>query len=71
MKIWQALCMAVLPVVALAQEKAMTRATLGDIRVGHVYDLTTLPVAVREVRNLIQAPAAVGAAARSREGNDS
>jgi glutamate dehydrogenase len=31
--------------------------TLADIRVGRVYDLTTLPVAVREVRNLIQAPA--------------
>jgi len=29
--------------------------TLADIRVGRVYDLTTLPVAVREVRNLIQA----------------
>jgi NAD-specific glutamate dehydrogenase len=29
--------------------------TLTDIRVGRVYDLTTLPVAVREVRNLIQA----------------
>ena len=27
--------------------------TLADIRVGHVYDLTTLPVAVREVRNLL------------------
>ncbi len=31
--------------------------TLADVRVGRVYDLTTLPVAVREVRNLIQAPA--------------
>jgi glutamate dehydrogenase len=30
-------------------------ATLADIRVGRVYDLTTLPVAVREVRNLMQA----------------
>jgi glutamate dehydrogenase len=29
--------------------------TLADIRVGRVFDLTTLPVAVREVRNLIQA----------------
>jgi glutamate dehydrogenase len=28
--------------------------TLADIRVGRVFDLTTLPVAVREVRNLIQ-----------------
>ena len=28
--------------------------TLADIRVGRVYDMTTLPVAVREVRNLIQ-----------------
>ncbi len=32
-------------------------ATLADIHVGRVYDLTTLPVAVREVRNLIQAAA--------------
>jgi pimeloyl-ACP methyl ester carboxylesterase len=31
MKIWKALCMAVLPVVALAQESVMTRATLGGI----------------------------------------
>ena len=31
--------------------------TLADIRVGRVFDLTTLPVAVREVRNLLQAPA--------------
>ena len=30
-------------------------ATLADIRVGQVFDLTTLPVAVREVRNLLQA----------------
>ena len=30
--------------------------TLADIRVGRVFDMTTLPVAVREVRNLIQAP---------------
>jgi glutamate dehydrogenase len=29
--------------------------TLADIRVGRVFDLTTLPVAVREVRNLMQA----------------
>jgi glutamate dehydrogenase len=27
--------------------------TLADIRVGRVFDLTTLPVAVREVRNLL------------------
>jgi len=27
--------------------------TLGDIRSGESYDLTTLPVAVREMRNLI------------------
>jgi len=33
-------------------------ATLAEIRLGHVLDTTTLPVAVREVRNLIQAPAA-------------
>jgi glutamate dehydrogenase len=30
-----------------------TLQTLADIRVGRTYDLTTLPVAVREVRNLI------------------
>ena len=30
-----------------------TLQTLGDIRSGQSYDLTTLPVAVREVRNLI------------------
>ena len=29
-------------------------ATLADIRVGHVFDMTTLPVAVREVRNLLE-----------------
>jgi glutamate dehydrogenase len=33
---------------------------LGDIRAGGAYDLTTLPVALRELRNLIQAAAAVG-----------
>ena len=27
--------------------------TLAEIRVGHVFDTTTLPVAVREVRNLL------------------
>jgi glutamate dehydrogenase len=27
--------------------------TVSDVRVGHVYDLTTLPVAVREARNLL------------------
>jgi glutamate dehydrogenase len=32
---------------------ARTLQTLGDIRSGQSYDLTTLPVAVREVRNLI------------------
>jgi glutamate dehydrogenase len=32
-----------------------TLQTLADIRAGRVYDLTTLPVAVREVRSLIQA----------------
>jgi glutamate dehydrogenase len=32
-------------------------ATLADVRLGRTFDLTTLPVAVREVRNLIQAPA--------------
>jgi glutamate dehydrogenase len=31
--------------------------TLAEIRVGHVFDTTTLPVAVREVRNLLQAGA--------------
>jgi glutamate dehydrogenase len=30
--------------------------TLGDIRSGQSYDLTTLPVAVRELRNLIERP---------------
>jgi NAD-specific glutamate dehydrogenase len=29
--------------------------TLAEIRVGRVFDTTTLPVAVREVRNLLQA----------------
>jgi glutamate dehydrogenase len=33
-------------------------ATLAEIRVGRAYDTTTLPVAVREVRNLLQAPVA-------------
>jgi glutamate dehydrogenase len=28
-------------------------ATLADVRLGRTYDLTTLPVAVREVRNLL------------------
>jgi glutamate dehydrogenase len=32
---------------------------LNDIRTGGTYDLTTLPVALRELRNLIQAAAAV------------
>jgi glutamate dehydrogenase len=32
--------------------------TLADVRVGRNYDLTTLPVVVRELRNLLQAPAA-------------
>jgi glutamate dehydrogenase len=31
-------------------------ATLADVRLGRLYDLTTLPVVVREVRNLIGAP---------------
>ena len=30
--------------------------TVGDIRSGQSYDLTTLPVAVREMRNLITQP---------------
>jgi glutamate dehydrogenase len=34
---------------------ARTLQTLGDIRSGQTYDLTTLPVAVREVRNLLGA----------------
>jgi glutamate dehydrogenase len=34
-----------------AAERALE--TLADIRVGRVFDLTTLPVAVREVRNLL------------------
>jgi glutamate dehydrogenase len=39
----------------LAANPAVERTldTLADIRVGRVYDLTTLPVAVREVRNLL------------------
>jgi glutamate dehydrogenase len=32
---------------------ARTLQTLGDVRSGQSYDLTTLPVAVRELRNLI------------------
>jgi NAD-specific glutamate dehydrogenase len=36
-----------------ASERCMQ--TLAEIRVGHVFDTTTLPVAVREVRNLLQA----------------
>jgi glutamate dehydrogenase len=36
-----------------AAERCMQ--TLNEIRVGHVFDTTTLPVAVREVRNLLQA----------------
>ena len=36
-----------------ATERCMQ--TLNEIRVGHVFDTTTLPVAVREVRNLLQA----------------
>jgi hypothetical protein len=27
--------------------------TLNDVRVGRVYDMTTLPVAIREARNLL------------------
>jgi len=38
--------------------------TLADIRAGREFDLTTLSVAVREVRNLIQAPAVAQPAAR-------
>jgi glutamate dehydrogenase len=34
---------------------------LNDIRAGGTYDLTTLPVALRELRNLIQGAAAVAA----------
>ena len=34
-----------------ASERALE--TLADIRVGRVFDLTTLPVAVREIRNLL------------------
>ncbi|MEA2470681.1 MAG: hypothetical protein QOE38_1680, partial [Thermoleophilaceae bacterium] len=29
-------------------------ATLADVRVGRTFDLTTLPVVVREVRHLIE-----------------
>jgi glutamate dehydrogenase len=35
-----------------ASERALQ--TLGDVRSGQSYDLTTLPVAVREMRNLIE-----------------
>jgi glutamate dehydrogenase len=41
-----------------ASERYM--ATLADVRVGRAYDLTTLPVVVRELRNLLQAPGASG-----------
>jgi NAD-specific glutamate dehydrogenase len=34
-------------------ESERTLQTLADIRVGRTFDLTTLPVAVREVRNLL------------------
>ena len=34
---------------------ARTEKTLAEIRVGKVFDTTTLPVAVREVRNLLLA----------------
>ena len=37
---------------------------LNDIRVGETYDLTTLPVALRELRNLIQGVAAGAAVGR-------
>jgi glutamate dehydrogenase len=39
-----------------ANEPAVDRCLeiLGEIRTGGVFDLTTLPVALREVRNLIQ-----------------
>ena len=37
-----------------ASERALQ--TLGDVRSGQSYDLTTLPVAVREMRNLIAQP---------------
>ena len=44
--------------VDLGQRRFQRRAlqTLGDIRSGQSYDLTTLPVAVREMRNLIGQP---------------
>jgi glutamate dehydrogenase len=35
-------------------------ATLADVRLGRLFDLTTLPVVVREVRNLLQAPSVEG-----------
>jgi len=38
--------------------------TLADVRAGREFDLTTLSVAVREVRNLIQAPAVASQTAR-------
>jgi glutamate dehydrogenase len=38
------------------------RAMLADIKASRVYDMTTLPVALREVRNLIQTGASADAA---------
>jgi glutamate dehydrogenase len=35
-------------------------ATLADVRLGRTFDLTTLPVAVREARHLVDVPAAAG-----------
>jgi glutamate dehydrogenase len=35
-------------------------ATLADVRAGRTFDLTTLPVVVREVRQLVEAPAVGG-----------
>jgi glutamate dehydrogenase len=39
--------------IARSPAAERTLQTLADIRAGRVYDLTTLPVAVREVRNLL------------------
>ena len=37
------------------QQRERCLQTLAEIRLGHVFDTTTLPVAVREVRNLLLA----------------
>jgi hypothetical protein len=48
----------------LASEQHSIPEYLSDIRTGGTYDLTTLPVALRELRNLLQAAAAVADSAQ-------